>query len=542
MKRTPPVFARRRRRSHALAALLGLFLGACTVFAGAPTVQELVDQFSPANYLNVVSNKLYTRQGMNRAPSPWGTQHDLCRDAIFDEFQRAGLSPVKDPFSYVDTTNNTLVNVCNIIAVKEGVQNPNNEIYVIGSHYDSRENPGADDNATGIGCQLEMARIFARQHFAKTVVFAIFDSEERWEVGTGKHRLGSLRYVAQHTNDNIRAMVSVDMIGWQAPAPNNNRALICGRTSFNAIRYDLQSAIGAYGDGLTGVLSTSTDNMSDHYSFEQAGIPACCLIEYGYSGNPFYHKPTDYVEQPGYLDWSYLERMCKSVVGYYATQLQPVDVTPRIISLQAGANGSALVQVAGLPRCKYAVEVCTNLVSPTWTTLETNTASATDGTFATLDAQAAVRSGAFYRARFASGYAGVAPVEIILDNPAATVVGSWSTGTSSTDKYGNNYRFASPGAGAAYLEFRPTLATAGNYQVFEWHPQGSNRTTDAPVEIRHSSGAQTVRINQQINGGMWVSLGTFNFAAGTNGSVRIRDNFMTGSVVLADAVKFVLVP
>ncbi len=225
--------------------------------AGPPTAQELVDQFSMTNYFNIVSNKLYTRQGMNRAPvQVGGAQHDLCRDAIYDEFQRVGLSPYKDPFSYVDTVGSTTVNVCNIIAVKEGVQNPNNEIYVVGSHYDSRENPGADDNATGVGCQLEMARIFAKQYFAKTIVFAIFDSEERTEVGTRKHRLGSLRYVDQHSTDNIKGMISVDMIGWQAPSPNNNKAYICGRTAFNAIRYDLQSALQTYGGGLNGVLST----------------------------------------------------------------------------------------------------------------------------------------------------------------------------------------------------------------------------------------------------------------------------------------------
>ena len=85
--------------------------------AGPPTVQELVTQFSATNYLNIVSNKLYTRQGMNRAPvQVGGTQHDLCRDAIYEEFKGAGLSPYKDPFSYVDTVGNTTVNVCNIIA------------------------------------------------------------------------------------------------------------------------------------------------------------------------------------------------------------------------------------------------------------------------------------------------------------------------------------------------------------------------------------------------------------------------------------------
>ena len=72
--------------------------------------------------------------------------------------------------------------------------------------------------------------------------------------------------------------------------------------------------------------------------------------------------------------------------------------------------------------------------------------------------------------------------------------------------------------------------------------RGTNRTTDAPIEITHSGGTQTVTINQQVNGGKWDLLGTFNFSAGSAGYVRIKDNFTTGTVVIADAVKFVYVP
>ncbi len=898
-----------------------LFLIVCVALAGLQgrralggpvTVQELVDRFRMTNYFNVVSNKLYTRQGMNRAPlQVGGAEHDLCRDAIYDEFQRVGLSPYKDPFSYVDTVGGITVNVCNIIAVKEGVQNPNNEIYVVGSHYDSRENPGADDNATGVGCQLEMARIFAPQYFAKTIVFAIFDSEERTEVGTSRHRLGSLRYVDQHRTDNIKGMISVDMIGWQAPSPNNNKAYICGRTAFNAIRYDLQSALSTYGGGLNGVIHTS-DNMSDHYSFEQAGISACCLIEHSYSSNPYYHGATDYVEQPGYLNWGYLEKMCKGVIGYYATQLQPVDVTPQFLSFQP-TNSGLLINASGLQRCAYAIDLCTNVVAPVWLPLGTNTASATDGTFAILDAQAGNRPCGFYRARFVAGYVGgggvapqittqplhrvadpgvetgfavsaagdaplsyqwrlngsaipgattnlytipaaqsadagdysvvvanysgsvtsrvvsltvyppqtvafaedldadtsgnwtlsqssadtrctfnydysadgipsapnsaggttrgvkfeanmangvtaalsmspiglsiggdyrlrfdmwinangpfpnggagsteyitaglgtagsrvqwtgsgstadgywfvtdgegwasdtgtpadygaysgnaiqsaasgvyaagidsnargnvniyyttafpggqtapalqqstypqqtgalqagavgfawreviiakrgnivewsidgvklaaftsasvtasnvfvgywdpyssvsdhaalsfglvdnvrvewstnsTPPSDIIIDNPAATVVGTWTTGTTAAGRYGDDYVFKDiGGTGAAYVEYRPTLQASGNYSVFEWHSVGGNRTTDARIEVTHSGGTHAVTINQQLNGGQWNLLGTFNFAAGSAGYVRIKDYFTTGSVVIADAVKFVYSP
>ena len=132
--------------------------------------------------------------------------------------------------------------------------------------------------------------------------------------------------------------------------------------------------------------------------------------------------------------------------------------------------------------------------------------------------------------------------DIIIDNPAATVVGSWSTGTSSADKFGSDYRFRSQGGGS-YLQFTPNIQTAGNYNVYEWHPVGSNRTVGAPHVITYNGGTVTVNINQQINGGRWNLIGTFNFASGTAGNVRITDGFTdAGQVVLADAIKFVYVP
>jgi hypothetical protein len=131
----------------------------------------------------------------------------------------------------------------------------------------------------------------------------------------------------------------------------------------------------------------------------------------------------------------------------------------------------------------------------------------------------------------------------IVDNTAATVVSTWSTGTASTDKYGADYRFSGNGTGSAYLQFTPNNPVAGNYQVYEWHPQGSNRTTAAPHVVTHSAGSTQVNVNQTVNGGQWNLLGTFNFSAGTGGNVKITDAFPdTTQVVVADAIKFVYVP
>lgn len=130
--------------------------------------------------------------------------------------------------------------------------------------------------------------------------------------------------------------------------------------------------------------------------------------------------------------------------------------------------------------------------------------------------------------------------DIIIDNKAASVTGSWSTGTSAADKYGADYRYKSQGTGSAFLTFTPYISPAGNYRVYEWHSAGPNRATDLPHVVSCNSGTQTIRVNQQANGGTWNPLGLFSFAPGMAGNVRITDGFSgSGYVGIADAVRFV---
>ena len=137
---------------------------------------------------------------------------------------------------------------------------------------------------------------------------------------------------------------------------------------------------------------------------------------------------------------------------------------------------------------------------------------------------------------------GTPPSDIIIDNPQATVVGSWSTGTSAADRYGSDYRYKSGAGGGSYLQYTPGIPTSGNWQVFEWHSQGSNRTTNGRYVISYNGGTTEVMVNQQVNGGRWNLLGTFNFAAGS-GNVKITDGHTdTAQVVIADAIKFVYSP
>lgn len=131
------------------------------------------------------------------------------------------------------------------------------------------------------------------------------------------------------------------------------------------------------------------------------------------------------------------------------------------------------------------------------------------------------------------------PVDMIIDNPAGTMVGTWATGTS-TGKYGADYRYHSTNpSNTNSFTWTPTLPYAGNYTVYAWWPAGANRSNAAPYTITYSGGSALVPCNQQTLGGQWNSIGTYYFASGTGGNVTLRDNVTAGFNVMADAVRFV---
>lgn len=139
------------------------------------------------------------------------------------------------------------------------------------------------------------------------------------------------------------------------------------------------------------------------------------------------------------------------------------------------------------------------------------------------------------------GYAAHDPgaSDIIVDNTSGgfSVTGTWATGTSSTDKYGTNYRYHSTQPISAPATWAPSGLTTRNYAVYAWWPAGSNRSTAAPYLINHNSGQANVKVNQQTNGGKWNLLGTYAMSAGK--TVQLSCWAASGFNVMADAIKFV---
>jgi hypothetical protein len=49
----------------------------------------------------------------------------------------------------------------------------------------------------------------------------------------------------------------------------------------------------------------------------------------------------------------------------------------------------------------------------------------------------------------------------------------------------------------------------GRYKVYARWTAHANRATNAPYTVHHAGGQTTVTVNQEVNGGLWVLLGSF---------------------------------
>jgi hypothetical protein len=320
--------------------------------------QVAVDEVSLANYIDLMDNWLYTHDGDDRG---YGPEHDLAMDNIAALMASYGLTVTLEPFTYSSST------YYNVVGTKLGTLYPDQQ-YVIGAHYDSVSNPGADDNASGVALVLETARVLSQYPSDYTIVYIAFDREEQGLVG-------STAYVADHAFDDIQAMISADMVAYDT---DTDQARIYSHDTSSALMVALGAAIDEYGDGLTW-FDAGWISASNHAPFDSAGFQACLLIEGEVWDNPYYHTQQDSFDTLGYLDFDYAITMTRSVVGYLVDHAG-VQVVALLITLPDGVpwrvdpdvpttiaveitNGAETV-VPGSPTLHYRFDGGTYLENP----------------------------------------------------------------------------------------------------------------------------------------------------------------------------------
>ncbi len=296
-------------------ALSALLLAACT--SPEPALEPDDDEptpvpLSPAesvdidNYRRLMEEELFTRLGDDRG---FGPEHDLARDAIEAEFAASGLDVALEPFPFQNETFH------NVVATQLGASLPD-EVIVVGAHFDSVNNPGADDNATGTALVLELARVLSGFRFERTIRYVAFDREEQGKVGS--------RAFVQAHGDEVVFALTADMVGQDHGMYGHD--LFSTAESLPLVE-SFAAAIDEHGDGLGGFPRTGDNfSFSDHDSFESQGIPAFVIIEATYGDNPHYHQATDAIDQfEGYIEYDYVRELLRSCAGFLAAEAGPVE-------------------------------------------------------------------------------------------------------------------------------------------------------------------------------------------------------------------------
>ncbi|MBR1651934.1 MAG: hypothetical protein IJ692_00920 [Alloprevotella sp.] len=91
------------------------------------------------------------------------------------------------------------------------------------------------------------------------------------------------------------------------------------------------------------------------------------------------------------------------------------------------------------------------------------------------------------------------------------------------------------------VTWTPDIPRRGSYAVYISYPHTAQNVDDAHYTVRHLGGTTRFVVNQQMGGGTWLYLGTFEFAAGQNpkGCVTLtNESAANGGIVVADAVRF----
>ena len=92
----------------------------------------------------------------------------------------------------------------------------------------------------------------------------------------------------------------------------------------------------------------------------------------------------------------------------------------------------------------------------------------------------------------------------------------------------------------AFAEWIPDIPEKGKYAVYVSYQTLPESVSDAKYLVFHNGGVTEFRVNQQMGGGTWVYLGTFEFDKGCNdyGMVVLSNESKEQGVVSADAVRF----
>jgi Zn-dependent M28 family amino/carboxypeptidase len=204
---------------------------------------------------------------------------------------------------------------------------------IVGAHYDvSGENPGADDNATGVAGLLGCARLINEQkpEFDYRIDFIAYTLEEPPYFGSSK--MGSAVHAKSMFDSRVKilGMICLDMIGFFSDEPGSqgypyeemrnvypdkgNFVIVAGKDSQEKFADQITNSFlqhsGIKAFAITDPRLNSLLSISDHMNYWKYGFRAVMITDTAYERNPNYHAKTDTIDTLDFVKMAEVIKGC----------------------------------------------------------------------------------------------------------------------------------------------------------------------------------------------------------------------------------------
>ncbi len=298
--------------------------------------EKMFDPTETAENLKVHVTKLTKDIGERSITKPWNIEKTA--KYIENFYSSLGIQSSRETYTY------RKLEVSNIVA-DITFSTGDAHVFIIGAHYDSVGGTvGADDNASAVAVQLEVARYLAAHRTAESpnviVRFVSFALEEPPVYGTWA--MGSRIYArkAKKNKERIDGMICLEMVGYACHEPGcqsypfplmfldypeagnfigivgNFRSRKFTASLFESFKKNSELPVERLTVPLSGYF-VPTIRLSDHASFWDKGYKAVMITDTAFYRNPHYHRPSDTMEK---LDFQFMSQLVKSLVTYFLTR------------------------------------------------------------------------------------------------------------------------------------------------------------------------------------------------------------------------------
>lgn len=298
-----------------------------------PRVGCMIDIHLTENHLYAHVRALTRTIGERSVATPWNLEKSA--EYIEAFYQTITVVSSRQHYQYGKQP------VANIVADITS-SGKNAGVFLIGAHYDSLKGTvGADDNASAVAVQLEVARELARlkenDSLAHNVRLVSFALEEPPAYAT--RSMGSRVYAkkAKQTNERIDGMICLEMVGYTChesgcqdyPFPlmfmdypdegnfigivGNYRSRRFSESLLNAFRKNVFLPVEKLTVPGNGYLLPNI-RLSDHASFWDRGYKAVMITDTAFYRNPHYHRRSDTMDT---LDFPFMAQLVKNLVTYF---------------------------------------------------------------------------------------------------------------------------------------------------------------------------------------------------------------------------------